>query len=311
MKTILLCPGQGAQTVGMAKELIETIPEARALFEKANDILGLDIAKLCVEGPADELNRTRNTQPALYLHSCAAIDRLRAAGVSWDAAAGHSAGEYAALYALEVWSFEEGLRVIAERARLMDEAAAQRGGTMAVSLGLHPDRVAEICDAIDETVVLANRNAPIQGVISGAKEGVEAASGALKEAGAKRVLPLKVSGAFHSPLMGEAQGQFSEFLASRPEGSIRTPVGEWISNRTGQPESDPSGVPTSLAGQLTSPVHWLESMAFLNGCGELRCIEAGCGNVLRGLLKSNGVAAAVWGAATPRELDQIASEVNT
>ncbi len=309
MKTLILCPGQGAQTVGMAKELIESGAGSAKMFERATEILGWDIAKLCIEGPAEELNRTDRTQPALYMHSCAAIDKLQTAGLAWEMAAGHSAGEYAALYALKAWSFEEGLEVIAERARLMHTAGQECGGTMAVSLGLHPDKVKEVCEAIEDIVVLANRNAPNQGVISGTQKGVENAVNALKEAGAKRVLPLKVSGAFHSPLMQSARTKFEEFLAARPADALSSPEGIWISNRTGKPESDPAIIRESLAAQLTSPVHWLETVDWLKSQTPLRCIEAGPGNVLRGLLKTNQADIPGWGAATPEEIESVKSEV--
>lgn len=310
MTCILLCPGQGAQTVGMAKELIEAVPEVKDLYYRASEILGWDIACLCLEGPAEELNRTDRTQPALYLHACAAIDRLKHAGIAWHAAAGHSAGEYAALYALGVWSFEDGLRIIAERARLMYEAGLERGGTMAVCLGLHPDRIAEVCSGIDN-VVLANRNAPNQGVISGSVEGVTAAGEALKAAGAKRVLPLKVSGAFHSPFMQPARERFTEFLAGRSPDSFQPPRGVWVSNRTGGPESDPAVIRESLAVQLTSPVHWIETMAWAAAQPSPCFIEAGTGNVLRGLLKTNGIEAPTWGAATPDEIQTLTAEMKS
>lgn len=311
MTTAILCPGQGAQTVGMAKELIESVSETRTLYDRAKEILGWDIAELCMNGPAGDLNRTNHTQPALYLHSCAVIDRLRAAGLDWDIAAGHSAGEYAALYAQQAWSFEEGLEVIAERARLMNEAGAEAGGTMAVCLGLHPDRIAEVCDNVDGVVVLANRNAPAQGVVSGTVEAVKAAAAPLKQAGAKRVLPLKVSGAFHSPLMKTARERFETFLNARDSEALKAPQGVWVSNRTGQPENDPAVIRESLAAQLTSPVHWIESMAWLAEQGDLKCVEAGTGNVIRGLLKTNRVDAPAWGASSPEEIENLLTEVKS
>ncbi len=311
MTTVILCPGQGAQTVGMAKELIESGSETRALYDRAKDILGWDIAELCINGPASDLNRTDHTQPALYLHSCAAIDRLRAGGLDWSIAMGHSAGEYAALYALQAWSFEEGLEVIAERARLMNEAGAEARGTMAVCLGLHPDRIAEVCQEVDSVVVLANRNAPAQGVVSGAVEAVKAVAAPLKEAGAKRVLPIKVSGAFHSPLMATARERFEAFLSARDPEALKAPQGVWISNRTGQPEADPSIIRESLAAQLTSPVHWIESMTWLAEQGTPQCVEAGTGNVLRGLLKTNRVDTPAWGASSPEEIQNVLTEVQS
>jgi [acyl-carrier-protein] S-malonyltransferase len=285
VKAVLLCPGQGAQRVGMGKDLAERFPAARIAFAEADAALGTSLSRIMWEGPESELTLTHNAQPAILVHTLAvhAVVGERLAPV---AAAGHSLGEYAAYAALGALSLADAVRLVRTRGELMLAAGRERPGTMAAVLGLDPARVSEICAAASrpgEVAVAANLNAPDQVVISGDPAAVERAGVALKEAGAKRVLPLKVSGAFHSPLMAAAAAGLRDALGRVALGDPRAPV---VANATAEPVRDAATARRLLDAQLTSPVRWLESVETL---AELAAgapfLELGPGTVLAGLVK--------------------------
>jgi [acyl-carrier-protein] S-malonyltransferase len=299
VRAVLLCPGQGAQRVGMGKDLAERFPAARSVFEQADAALGVALSRLMWEGPEAELTLTHNAQPAILVHSLAvhAVVRDRVQPV---AAAGHSLGEYAAYAALGALDLADAVRLVRRRGELMLEAGTQRPGTMAAVMGLAGERVAEICAALsdaDAVVVAANLNAPDQTVISGDPAGVERAGAALTAAGARRVLPLKVSGAFHSPLMAPAQEGLRDALNRV---MFRDPVAPVIANASGEPVDRAADARAQLDAQLTAPVRWVASMQRLAALGSgARFLEIGPGSVLGGLLKRivPGVAATSLGTA--------------
>lgn len=281
MKATFLFPGQGAQNVGMGAELVKEFPTARKRFDQANEILGRDIAGLCFEGPEDNLKATQNTQPALFTVEAAVADVLVERGLTPVYTAGHSLGEYNALYAAGVFGFEEGLKLVARRGELMARAGEKRPGTMAAIIGLDMARIAEVLEGIDSGVVVpANQNSPQQTVISGEVEAVKTACERLKEAGAKRALVLGVSGAFHSPLMEEAAQEFGGVLADIAFSAPRCPV---IANVTAQAETDGARLKELLTKQLVSPVRWVDTIATLSGLDYGTCLETGPGAVLKGL----------------------------
>ncbi len=288
MKSVVfLFPGQGSQRSGMGLDFIEAYPSARERYEQAEAILGWSVEDLAKsdnaakpEG-ADNLNVTLYTQPSLYTLSCVIAEVLAEAGVEPSLTAGHSAGEFAALTAAGAWDFETGLRVIAERARLMHETA--KPGAMAAVLGMNPDALEAACAAWSDGVVrIANFNSPKQTVITGDREAVKAIGPVLKEQGARRVVPLKVSGAFHSPLMEEAQQSFAEYMKDVKINDPRIP---WVSNNTAEKVSDAETVRAHLVNQFCEPVRWMQSMASIESeCGT--AVETGPGEVLKGLAKA-------------------------
>ena len=300
---VLLCPGQGAQRVGMGRDLAERHPPARAVFEEADAALGIALSRLMWEGPEEELTLTHNAQPAILIHSLAVhvLVRDRLAPV---AAAGHSLGEYTAYAALGALDLADAVRLVRLRGELMLEAGARRPGTMAAVIGLEGDVVAAVCaeaSAGDSVVVAANFNAPDQTVISGDPPAVERAGVALKDAGAKRVLPLKVSGAFHSPLMAPAQAGLQGALNRVPFSDPAAPV---IANASAEPITQAAAARRRLGEQLTAPVRWVESMRqAATLAGGAAFVEIGPGSVLGGLLKRivPGVAATSLGTAAEVE----------
>lgn len=273
-------PGQGTQFTGMGKDLFESSPLAKEMFEQANDILGFKITDVMFEGSAEELTATRVTQPAVFLHSVVMAACLP--DFKPDMAAGHSLGEFSALTACGALSFEDGLHLVSTRAAAMQKACEAYPSTMAAILGLEDAVIEEICARIPGVVVPANYNSPGQIVISGEIEAVNAACEALKEAGARRALPLKVSGAFHSPLMESAR---EELAAGISAASFHAPVCPIYQNVTGAASSDPEIIRKNLLAQLTSPVRWTLSIRNMIADGATDFTEVGPGTVLTGLLR--------------------------
>jgi [acyl-carrier-protein] S-malonyltransferase len=274
-------PGQGAQFSGMGKDLYESSPIAKEMFDKANEILGFDITKIMFEGTDEELKQTKVTQPAIFLHSTILAACL-GADFKPDMVAGHSLGELSALVANNTLSFEDGLRLVYQRALAMQKACEAEPSTMAAILGLEDNVVEEICAAIDGVVVPANYNCPGQLVISGAFPAVEEACAKLTEAGAKRALILPVGGAFHSPLMEPAR---TELAAAIEATEFRTPSCPVYQNVTASAVSDAGEIQKNLIAQLTAPVKWTQTMHAMiaDGCNEV--VEVGPGKVLQGLFK--------------------------
>lgn len=282
MKLVFVFPGQGAQSVGMGRDLYESSPEARDTFDTVDEACGQSISGLCFEGPEEALRATANTQPCLFATSVAALAACRAVGLIPDAVAGHSVGEYAALVAAGVFDTATGAQLVQARAQAMALAAAQNPGTMAAVLGLDAKTIHEICATTAGVVVPANDNSPGQVVISGSSEAVMAASLALKERGAKRVLPLEVSGAFHSPLMQSAADALSPVITSAAFHNPQLPV---IANVTASFEQTADEVKKNLIAQVAGPVRWTETIQKLTDEGYTHFVECGPGKVLAGLIK--------------------------
>ncbi len=282
-----LFPGQGCQSVGMAGDLCEASPAARAVFDQADAVLGFDISKLCFEGPAESLDDTINTQPAIFTASVAAfraIEERHDAAPSW--VAGHSLGEFAALAAAGALTLEDGLRLVRERGRLMKEAGRTRPGGMAAVLGLERASVQDLCRRAggdgNQYVGVANFNCPGQVVISGEKEALSRAIDLAEERGAKKVVRLAVSIGAHSPLMADAAAEFERFLAETQFSEPSTPV---VANATARPLTDVASIREALGKQLTSPVYWEDSVRWMIDHGARRFVEVGPGEVLTALVK--------------------------
>ena len=287
MKHAYVFPGQGAQFSGMGKDLYENNESAKALFEKADEILGFRITDIMFGGTADELKQTKVTQPAVFLHS---VILAKVLGVKPDAVAGHSLGEFSALVVSGAVSFEDGLRLVSKRAMAMQKCCENRPGGMAAILGLDDAVVEQACADIDGVVVAANYNCPGQLVISGADEAVDAACARLKEAGARRALRLPVGGAFHSPLMEDARAEQEQAIA---EVEFHTPVCPIYQNVDAQPQTDPEKIKANLIAQLTAPVRWTQIVRNMLADGVTEFTELGPGNVLQGLIKKVDAEAAV------------------
>lgn len=301
-------PGQGSQHVGMGRDLFECFPAARDVFDRADSELGFSISGLCFDGPEEELRRTVNTQPALYAVSCAAVEVARERGTEPVVAAGHSVGEYAALYAAGAFGFEDGLRLVRTRAELMQRAAERHPGTMAAVLGLSPEQVAEAVQRASEAGVVsaANFNSPIQTVISGEPEAVERASQIAGEMGAKRVVALNVSGAFHSPLMQEAADALRDALEEVDIADARVPV---AANFTGKLESRADEIRANLALQITGSVKWVDCVGSVLEAGAKAFVELGPGNVLAGLIKRIAPEVKVYPAGDRASFDALIGPV--
>jgi [acyl-carrier-protein] S-malonyltransferase len=281
-KTALMFSGQGAQTVGMGKDLAEAFPLAKSLFERANAALGYDLASVCFQGPEPELTKTENAQPGIFLVSWVVFELLkeRAPNLNFQAAAGLSLGEFTALAAAGALSFEDGLRIVRMRGRFMQEACEASRGGMAAVIGLDEAVTREVC--VEAGVVLANLNCPGQLVISGDSDKIVRACELAKGRGARRALPLPVAGAYHSPLMASAQPKLALELSRLAIQPLAVPV---ISNVTAEPHGAPEQIRTRLVEQVTSSVRWEESMRFLLAQGFNRFIELGPGAALSGFLK--------------------------
>lgn len=274
-------PGQGAQFVGMGKDLYEGFPQAKELFEQANEILGFRITDLMFSGTDEDLRQTKVTQPSIFLHSVI-LSRMLGHGFQPDMAAGHSLGEFSALVAAGALSFENGLRLVSQRAMAMQMACELQPSTMAAILGLEDEVVEKVCSEINAVVVPANYNSTGQIVISGSIEGIDEAISRLTAAGAKRALKLSVGGAFHSPLMEPARIDLEKAINAA---EIVKPMCPVYQNVTAKPSTDPSVIRENLKIQLTAPVRWTQTIKNMLGDGATQFFEVGPGTVLQGLIK--------------------------
>lgn len=289
-KTAFLFPGQGSQYVGMGSDLAAGFPAAERLFEEADAVLGFSLSTAMFgtgapEADTDRLRQTEVTQPALYVHSLAVMTVLEEAGIGFDMAAGHSLGEYSALAASGAIAFEDGLTIVRERGRLMAEAGRLRPGGMAAVIGTEDALIEEVCAEASQgaqVVQPANYNSPGQVVISGDLTAIERATALLAERGARKVVPLPVSGAFHSPLMEHARAGLADALASLAMRTPRVPV---YLNVTGRPSTDPEAIRARLLEQLLAPVRWTQILQAMGADGAGRFVEIGAGKVLSGLVK--------------------------
>jgi [acyl-carrier-protein] S-malonyltransferase len=280
MKHAYVFPGQGSQFPGMAKNHYDQSAFAKKIVEQANELLGFRLSDIMFSGSEEDLRRTDVTQPAIFLHSIVAYKSIE--GVKPDMVAGHSLGEFSALVAAGVLSFEDALKLVAARANAMQHACEHQPGTMAAILGLADERVAEICSQIDDVVVPANYNCPGQLVISGSVSGIEKACAALKEAGAKRALVLPVGGAFHSPLMKSAEEMLKTAIQSA---SFYQPVCPVYQNVVARAVMDAEEIKQNLINQLTGPVKWTQTIQAMVADGATQFTEVGPGKVLQGLIQ--------------------------
>jgi [acyl-carrier-protein] S-malonyltransferase len=281
MKKAYVFPGQGAQFSGMGKELYESSAEAKAYFDKADELMGFSLSKIMFEGSEDELKQTKVTQPAVFLHSV--VTALTNPNFMPDMVAGHSLGEFSALVANGTLSFEDGLLLVSKRALAMQRACEINPSTMAAILGLDDEVVEKICAEISgEVVVAANYNCPGQLVISGSMKGIEIACERMKEAGAKRALPLQVGGAFHSPLMEPAREELQSAILAT---NFHTPKCPVYQNVNAKPSMDVEVIKQNLVSQLTAPVRWTQSVQNMVADGATHFYECGPGKVLQGLVK--------------------------
>lgn len=278
--TAFVFPGQGAQYVGMGKDLYDNYSLARELMQQANEALGFSLTDIMFEGTDEDLRQTRVTQPAIFLHSvvaCRLMNKLRP-----DMVAGHSLGEFSALVIAGALDMGDGLRLVSQRAQAMQEACEIEAGTMAAVLGLADDKVASVCGDVDDVVVAANYNCPGQVVISGSVSGVDAACKALKEAGARRALKLPVGGAFHSPLM---QPAVERLQAAIMHTTFHTPMCPIYQNVSARAEKNKEVIQRQLLEQLTAPVRWTQSVQQMIADGATSFYEFGPGDVLKGLIR--------------------------
>lgn len=303
-KTAFLFPGQGSQTVGMGKDLYDAFPAAKQVYDRANDLLGFDLRKLSFEGPDEELRKTCFTQPALLVHSVAALEVLKSRNLrSPELAAGHSLGEYSALYAAGALDFDSVVKLVKRRGELMFAEGTKNPGTMAAIIGLPAEQVIELCKQVEGVVVPANFNEPTQTVISGQIPAVEKAMELSKAKGALKAVRLPVSGAFHSPLLENSAKEFREYLM---QFEIRKPQFPVIANVTGEPEKTGAEIRANLENQLISPVQWTRTIQTARSLGIEQFYEVGTGKVLSGLVKRIDRAAPCATLGKAEELNALA-----
>jgi [acyl-carrier-protein] S-malonyltransferase len=299
-KRAFVFPGQGSQAVGMGKDLADTFPECRALFDQADQALGFSLSKICFEGPEDELKKTANTQPALLVTSIAALVMLKKNGFSYDVVAGHSLGAYSALVAASALSFEDAVKLVRKRGELMEQAG-QGKGTMAVILNLDEEKVRQACQEVSSVGIVepANVNCPGQIVISGEKAAVLAACEKAKTLGAKRAMELQVSGPFHSSLMKQATEGLEKALQTV---KLSAPQITYYSDIDAVPMSDPIEIGKSLVRQLIAPVQWMRVIEAMSRDGIGNFVEVGSGKVLSGLIKKIDPGAVVFNVGNTQSL---------
>jgi [acyl-carrier-protein] S-malonyltransferase len=309
-KIAFIFPGQGSQSIGMGIAVANAFPLARDIFSQANEILGWDLFKACQEGPEERLRQTDVAQPALYVTGYAASAVMRSRDFKPSGFAGHSIGEYAALAAAGVFSFEQGLRLVQVRGQLMQEAAQKHPGAMAAILGLSPEKTQELCKQAetDGICVPVNFNSPEQIVIAGEKKAVEKVSALATEAGAKRVIALNVSGAFHSPLMAEAAQAMRAELSKVTFKNAEAPV---AMNADGQLQTEASAIQERLARQLNSSVQWVKSIEALKADGVTTFIECGAGRVLMGLMRRIDKQLQAFSTETPEAFQEIGNRLSS
>jgi [acyl-carrier-protein] S-malonyltransferase len=286
MKTALLCSGQGSQYVGMIKDIADKYPKINELVKQADEIVGYPLTNICFEGPAEKLKETRYTQPALFLHSAAVYEIIKD-NIKFDAVAGHSVGEYAALYIAGVLGFEDALNLVSLRGQLMFTAGEETAGTMFAVINLADDKIIEICNSLTDKaknlfVVPANFNSPGQVVVSGSAEHLRNNIHLFKDAGARMTKELVVSGAFHSPLMLPAQNKLEEAINSIDFADAKVPV---YVNVSAKSLTNAEEIRASLIKQLTAPVLWTQSILEMHKDGVNKFVEVGAGQVLQGLVK--------------------------
>ena len=299
--TAFLFPGQASQFVGMGADLYGEFDSARRLFQEADEVLGMSLTRLCFDGPIEQLTQTAVTQPAVFVHSCAAAQLLRDQGLAPSHVAGHSLGEYSALVAAGALTFGQALELVGERGRLMQHAGELEAGKMAAIIGMEDDSVTTLCAEINPAgdVVPANFNAPGQVVVSGTAAAVDEIARVAPDRGAKRVIELTVSGAFHSKLMAPAAQQMEALIAEAEMTSPHVPV---IPNVSAQAVDDVSQLRANLIAQITRPVRWTETMSYLAGAGVSRALEVGPGAVLKGMARRCKPAPEVLTAGTAQEI---------
>tara|TARA_A100001015_G_C14965461_1_gene702749 strand:- start:403 stop:1326 length:924 start_codon:yes stop_codon:yes gene_type:complete len=300
----LVFPGQGSQFIGMGKDLYENNADSKLLFDQANEVLGYSISDICFEGPEDALNKTQHTQVAIFIVSACIYQLFAKANLNIAAVAGHSLGEITSYYATGVLDFESALKIVIKRGELMGEAAQQSSGSMAAIIGLDLATIESTINAI-EGVKIANYNSPVQYVISGISDAVSTACQSLSDAGAKRVVPLPVSGAFHSELMAPSVPKFQDYLTNFTFNSASHPI---ILNRSVEPVTDASSLQENLPIQIQSPVRWIESIHYLSNQTS-SFIEVGPGKVLSGLIKKINREFSVTPTSDYQSISELVSKV--